>query len=89
MSSAILLGSFAFTALIAFPLRADEVTLSGRVVDENSAPVPAARVNVRPTVSSTIAASGKSWEVQTDPTGAFTLTLPEPGDYLVGVTREG
>jgi hypothetical protein len=78
-----LLGLFAFSALIDFPLRADEVTLQGRVVDENAAPVPAARVNARP------AASGKSWEVQTDPTGAFTLTLPEPGDYLVSVTREG
>ena len=38
---------------------------------------------------STIAAPANSWETQTDPTGAFTLTLPEPGDFLVSVEREG
>lgn len=82
MSSAMLPGLFALSALIAFPLRAAEVTLHGRVVDENGAPVRAALVSVR-------AASGNSWEAQTDPTGDFALTLPEPDNYLVGVTHEG
>jgi hypothetical protein len=84
-----LLAAFAFFALIAVPLRAAEVTLHGRVVDENGAPVGAARVDARPAAGATLAASGSSWEVRTDPTGAFTLTFPEPDDYLVSVEREG
>jgi hypothetical protein len=59
------------------------------VVDQNDAPVREARVNVRPAAVSTIPAAANSWETQTDPTGAFTLTLPEPGDFLVNVEREG
>src|SRR5580704_5497196 len=77
MSSATFLGVLAFSALIALPLCAAEVTLHGRVVDENGAPVRAARVSVRPAAGSTIAASGKSWDTVTDPTGDFALTLPE------------
>ncbi len=53
------------------------MTLHGRVVDENDAPVRGARV--------TIASS----EAQTDPTGGFVLTLPGPGDFQVSVAREG
>ena len=96
MSSATLLGLFALFPLIALPLCAAEVTLHGRVVDENGAPVRAAVVSVRaahasvpPAAGSAVAAPAKSWEAQTDPTGAFTLTLPQPGDYLVSVEREG
>ena len=48
MSSAMLLGLLALSALLAVPLCAAEVTLHGRVVDENEAPVRAARVNVHP-----------------------------------------
>ena len=59
------------------PLCAADVTLRGRVVDENDAPVPAARVHVA------------TLETQTDPTGFFTLTFPAPGDFLVSITREG
>jgi Carboxypeptidase regulatory-like domain/TonB-dependent Receptor Plug Domain len=58
------------------PLYAD-VTLHGRVVDENDAPVRGARVTVQ------------SRETQTDPTGNFILTLPGPGDFQVSVAREG
>jgi Carboxypeptidase regulatory-like domain/TonB-dependent Receptor Plug Domain len=58
------------------PLYAD-VTLHGRVVDENDAPVRGARVTVQ------------SREAQTDPTGGFILTLPGPGDFQVSVAREG
>jgi hypothetical protein len=53
------------------------VTFSGRVVDENDAPVQAAHVHVGAT------------DAQTDPTGIFKLTLPGPGNYLVSITREG
>ena len=84
-----LLGLFAISALITFPLCAAEVTLHGRVVDENDAPVRAARVNVRPAAAAATPASTNSWEAQTDPTGAFTLTFPGPGDFLVSVEREG
>src|ERR1700734_3021689 len=49
------------------------VTLHGRVVDQNEAPVRDARVTARPA-----AVSATSWEALTDPTGAFTLTFPEP-----------
>ncbi len=59
------------------------------MVDQNDAPVRDARVSVRPAAVLTIAAPANSRETQTDPTGAFTLTLPEPGDFLVSVEREG
>jgi hypothetical protein len=61
------------------PLWAEAVTLRGRVVDEDDAPVRAARVTVRPA----------GVEGETDPTGAFKVTLPNAGDYLVSVEREG
>ncbi len=64
-------------------LDAAELSLHGRVVDENDAPVRDAHVTIRLTTSSPI------WAAQTDPTGAFSLTLPKPGDYLVSVDREG
>jgi len=70
-------------SLVAFPLWAAEVTVHGRVVDEDDAPVHQARVTIRS------AAGTNSWEAQTDPTGAFTITLPDPGDVLVSVAREG
>jgi hypothetical protein len=82
-------GLFAICALSSFPLYAADVTLHGRVVDENDAPVRAARVDVRPAAASTNAASTSSREAQTDPTGAFALTFPGPGDFLVSVEREG
>ena len=72
-----------FIALIALPLCAADVILTGRVVDENDAPVRAARVNVR-TVAGT-----NFWEIQSDPTGAFSITLPGPGDFLINVACEG
>jgi Carboxypeptidase regulatory-like domain/TonB-dependent Receptor Plug Domain len=89
VSSAVLLSLFAIPALLTCPLCAADVILHGRVVDENDAPVRAARVTVRPASASSIAASANAWEAQTDPTGAFTLTLREPGDFLVSVQREG
>jgi hypothetical protein len=72
-----------FTALTCLPARAADVTLHGRVVDENDAPVGAARVSIRPVSAANV------WETQTDPTGVFALTFPGPGDFLVSVAREG
>jgi hypothetical protein len=72
-----------FSALTIFPLCAATVNLTGRVVDENDAPVRAARVTVRP------ASAANSQEARTNPDGAFEFTLSEPGDFLVSVEREG
>ena len=72
----------------AVPLWAD-ITLTGRVVDENEVPVPAARVSVVPAPGSQMAARQNPWETRTDPTGAFSVTLPSVGDFLFTVEREG
>ncbi len=82
----------AFSLIVIGALRpavlcAAEVTLHGRVVNENEAPVGSARVVVRSAVSN--ATAHGSWRTQTDPTGAFTFSLPGPGDFLVSVEREG
>jgi Carboxypeptidase regulatory-like domain/TonB-dependent Receptor Plug Domain len=74
----------ALCALFTPPLRADGVIIHGRVLDEDDAPVGSAQVKMHPAT-----ASSTSWAAQTDPTGAFTLTLPQPGDFLVSVEREG
>jgi hypothetical protein len=65
-----------------FPLFAADVTLHGRVVDEDEAPVRDAHIQVR-------SATANIWSGQTDPTGAFTITLPGPGDILISIEREG
>jgi hypothetical protein len=70
--------------LMAVPLDATDITLRGRVVDENEAPVANARVTLRPA-----AGAAASREVLTDPHGAFTLAFPGPGDFLFNVEHEG
>lgn len=74
-------GIFVLLGSLVLPLGAADITLHGRVVDENEAPVRAASVNIR--------RDGISLDAQTDPTGTFTLTLPAPGDFLLSITREG
>ncbi len=81
------LGQFrcVFAGLLAVSsLCATGVTLRGKVVDENEAPVRDARVSVRPATG-----PANLWTARTDPTGAFSLTLPAPGDFLITVDREG
>ncbi|HYA17765.1 MAG TPA: TonB-dependent receptor [Bryobacteraceae bacterium] len=63
---------------------AAQIAVSGRVVDEENSPVADAHVAVHPTASASPVV-----EAQTDPTGAFNITLPAPGDYLLSVDREG
>jgi hypothetical protein len=75
----------AVSLLAALPLGAAEITLHGRVVDDNDAPVDAAHVTARPAANAVYALIA----VQTDPGGAFTLTLPAAGDYLFDVDRQG
>ena len=73
---------------LALPLAA-EVVLGGRVLDENEVPVPAARVTVTPAPGSSVPLPAKPWETQTDRTGAFRISLPATGDFLVSVERQG
>ena len=59
--------------------------LTGYVKDENDVPVAKAIVTVRVAPP----AAGGPWQVETDPAGAFAVTLPGPGDYVIDVAREG
>lgn len=70
---------------LSVPWCAAEITVSGRVVDENEAPVGQARIAVRPAGG----AASAPLRAVADPTGAFSLALPAPGDYLIDVQREG
>lgn len=63
------------------PLCAADLTLSGRVVDENEAPVHDARVTLR--------SSAQSWESTSGPDGEFTFLLPGGGDFVLSVERQG
>ena len=74
--------------LLASGVQGAEVNLNGRIVDENDVRVAGARITIRPSVPSPNGPAGP-WETTTDPTGAFSVRLPEAGDYLIGVTREG
>ena len=80
---------FQSAVVVCFALRlcAAEVTLRGRVEDESNAPVAGAAVSVRPSVQPAL--SSQSISAETDPTGAFRLTLPEPGSYLITVSKLG
>jgi hypothetical protein len=70
-------------ALLAAALAAPaQVAFSGRVVDDHEAPVSQARVSIRQ--SGAIAV-----ETLTGPSGAFRLSLPATGQYLVSVERAG
>jgi len=59
-----------------------QVRLSGRVVDENEAPVADARVSAQ-------RGTEKPIETGSSPAGTFELTLSAPGRYLVSVNRTG
>lgn len=59
-----------------------QVTLSGRVVDDNEAPVANARVRAHK-------GGQGAGEVYSGPNGAFQLSLSEPGEYLVSVESVG
>lgn len=75
----------AILALLAAGANA-QVSLKGRVVDEDGAPLARARISARlavPTLRTLETA------IETGPTGTFVLDLPEPGRYLVSVQRTG
>src|SRR5690242_4714667 len=61
--------------------QARDPELIGHVVDENGAPVPSARITVHPAAPP----ERGPWHTQTDPDGAFSVVLPETGDYFIDV----
>ncbi|HET9321450.1 MAG TPA: TonB-dependent receptor [Bryobacteraceae bacterium] len=72
-------GSIVLVAVCA--LRA-QVTLTGRVVDENDAPVANARVWAHK-------AQQRAVETYSGPAGAFRISLPQEGEYLVSAESVG
>jgi hypothetical protein len=68
--------------LMSSGLRA-QVTISGRVVDENSAGIGGARVELR------AAQGGTPYLASSDPAGNFSFNLPEGGEYSVRAERLG
>jgi hypothetical protein len=79
----------AISILLSTPLFAADVILRGRVIDENDAPVRGASVKVRSRTAAIVDPPEGFWEAQTDPDGVLAITLPGPGDFVVGVEREG
>jgi len=75
----------AVSVLAALPLGAADITLHGRVVDGTGAPVDAAHVTAQRAANAAYAAIA----AQTDPGGAFTLTLPAAGVCLFDLERQG
>ncbi|HXS98231.1 MAG TPA: TonB-dependent receptor [Candidatus Limnocylindrales bacterium] len=61
---------------------AAQIVLSGRVVDQNDAPIAGARITVRRDPNPPI-------EATSSPAGAFRVTLPAPGEYHFTVDRAG
>ena len=61
---------------------AEQVRLTGRVVDENEVPVGQARIAVA-------GADSQAVPTVTSPSGTFAIALPSPGDYTIDVQREG
>jgi Carboxypeptidase regulatory-like domain len=58
-----------------------QVHIVGRVMNETNAPIPGAKV--------VLSRAAKSFEGISDPTGAFAMQVPEPGDYSLKVDRQG
>jgi len=71
-------------AVLAFfaGLACAQIRLSGRVVNDNSAPVSGARVTLE-------SPSGRVRFAVSDPGGAFWFTLSTPGEYHISADREG
>ena len=58
------------------PAAAAQIELTGRVVNETDAPVSGANVTVRPVAGAAVP-EVSSWQTQSEPTGAFTIELPQ------------
>ncbi len=77
------LAALLFAALLP-TARAASIDVAGHVADEDGAPVRQAHVTIRAS-----AAPVRLWEADTNATGDFRLSLPEAGDYLISVDRQG
>jgi len=64
------------------PLQAADIVVAGRAVDENDAGVAGVEIEVHDQAS-------RQWHATTDPTGAFSITLPEEGQYLFAANLAG
>jgi hypothetical protein len=71
----------AWLALLLAPLKA-QVTVMGRVVDENGTAVPGARIEFH-------SASAQTPSANTDVQGRFQLELGQPGEYSIRAEKEG
>ena len=76
------LALFALSVLAAAPARGDAVRISGVVKDSTSAPVPDASVSL-------LSAQSVVASARTDAQGAFTLSVPAPGRYVIAAARAG
>ena len=74
------LGTIAWFALL--PLQAAEIVVAGRAIDENEAGVAGVEVTVRNQ-------AGDQRHATTDPTGGFTIGVPEEGQYFFAATQAG
>jgi len=72
--------------LSALPLYAGSITIDGRVVDDNGAPVQGARVIAAPPGTSKPPLTGGA---TTDAAGVFHLTVPDEGTWEVFAQEEG
>jgi hypothetical protein len=59
-----------------------QVILTGRVTNDNNAPLPQARISVKKPDGTTVTRAA-------DPVGAFSIRLSEEGDYRLSVDRDG
>ncbi|MCS6954006.1 MAG: TonB-dependent receptor [Bryobacteraceae bacterium] len=62
---------------------AAQVAIQGKVTDENGAPVPGARLELRS------ASASQPFVVLSESQGRFALNLPEPGEYLLRAEKPG
>lgn len=83
-----MLGHIRMLALVVCALApaAAAVRISGRVTNENNAPVAGAQVTLESTGAS--ATAGTKWQAITPPNGAFSFSVPS-GDYLISAQGKG
>src|SRR5450759_1166922 len=67
--------------LFTLALLAQDVTIRGHVVDETNAPLPGAEI--------TLLVNGHERRAFADPTGAFAIDVPAPGEYSLRVALPG
>ena len=77
---------FRFTLLVAMAAAtlSGQSMLTGRVTGDDQIPIGGAVVTVH-----SAGISAETYQTTSDPTGAFQLSLPGPGDYLVSATHQG